>query len=40
MNGLMFYLRERVAVTKGHVSYVDSGWAITRSARSSSGSAA
>lgn len=29
MNGLMFYLRERVDVTKGHVSYVDSGWAIT-----------
>ncbi|KUI30524.1 twin-arginine translocation pathway signal protein [Mycobacterium sp. IS-1496] len=29
MNGLMFYLRERVDVTKGHVNYVDSGWAIT-----------
>lgn len=29
MNGLMFYLKERVDVTKGHVNYVDSGWAIT-----------
>jgi uncharacterized protein with NAD-binding domain and iron-sulfur cluster len=29
MNGLMFYLRERVDVTKGHVNYVDSKWAIT-----------
>ena len=29
MNGLMFYLRERIDVTKGHVNYVDSGWAIT-----------
>lgn len=29
MNGLMFYLSERVDVTKGHVNYVDSGWAIT-----------
>ena len=29
MNGLMFYLRERVDVTKGHVNYVDSGWGIT-----------
>jgi hypothetical protein len=29
MNGLMFYLKERVAVTKGHLNYVDSGWAIT-----------
>ena len=29
MNGLMFYLKKRVDVTKGHVNYVDSGWAIT-----------
>lgn len=29
MNGLMFYLRERVDVTKGHVNYVDSGWGLT-----------
>ncbi|MFG1934104.1 FAD-dependent oxidoreductase [Mycobacterium sp. NPDC048908] len=29
MNGLMFFLKERVDVTKGHVNYVDSGWAIT-----------
>lgn len=29
MNGLMFFLRERVDVTKGHVNYVDSGWGIT-----------
>ncbi|OBE93644.1 twin-arginine translocation pathway signal protein [Mycolicibacterium elephantis] len=29
MNGLMFYLKDRVDVTKGHVNYVDSGWAIT-----------
>ena len=29
MNGLMFYLRQRVDVTKGHVNYVDSGWGIT-----------
>ena len=29
MNGLMFYLKERVDVTKGHVNYVDSGWGIT-----------
>ncbi|WP_253875974.1 hydroxysqualene dehydroxylase [Mycobacterium asiaticum] len=29
MNGLMFYLRDRVDVTKGHVNYVDSGWGIT-----------
>lgn len=29
MNGLMFYLRKRVDVTKGHVNYVDSGWGIT-----------
>lgn len=29
MNGLMFYLRERVDVTKGHVNYVDSGWGMT-----------
>ncbi len=28
MNGLMFYLRKRVDVTKGHVNFVDSGWAI------------
>jgi uncharacterized protein with NAD-binding domain and iron-sulfur cluster len=29
MNGLMFFLKKRVDVTKGHVNYVDSGWAIT-----------
>jgi uncharacterized protein with NAD-binding domain and iron-sulfur cluster len=29
MNGLMFYLKERVDVTKGHVNYVDSGWGLT-----------
>jgi uncharacterized protein with NAD-binding domain and iron-sulfur cluster len=29
MNGLMFYLRKRVDVTKGHANYVDSGWGIT-----------
>lgn len=29
MNGLMFFLKERVDVTKVHVNYVDSGWAIT-----------
>ncbi|MGV0872125.1 hydroxysqualene dehydroxylase [Mycolicibacterium sp. XJ879] len=29
MNGLMFYLKERVDVTTGHVNYVDTGWAIT-----------
>ena len=29
MNGLMFYLKKRVDVTKGHVNYVDSGWALT-----------
>ncbi|MBO0679172.1 FAD-dependent oxidoreductase [Mycolicibacterium sp. S2-37] len=29
MNGLMFYLKERVDVTKGHVNFVDSNWAIT-----------
>lgn len=29
MNGLMFFLKERVDVTKGHVNYVDSPWAIT-----------
>ena len=29
MNGLMFYLKKRVDVTKGHVNFVDSGWAIT-----------
>jgi uncharacterized protein with NAD-binding domain and iron-sulfur cluster len=29
MNGLMFFLKERVDVTKGHVNYVDSGWGIT-----------
>ena len=29
MNGLMFFLRERVDVTKGHVNYVDSGWGLT-----------
>ncbi|MGV0852388.1 hydroxysqualene dehydroxylase [Mycolicibacterium phlei] len=29
MNGLMCYLKRRVDVTKGHVNYVDSGWAIT-----------
>jgi hypothetical protein len=29
MNGLMFYLKERVDVTKGHANYVDSGWGIT-----------
>lgn len=29
MNGLMFYLRQRVPLTPGHVNYVDSPWAIT-----------
>lgn len=29
MNGLMFYLKKRVDITKGHANYVDSGWAIT-----------
>ncbi|RJL34579.1 FAD-dependent oxidoreductase [Bailinhaonella thermotolerans] len=29
MNGLMFYLREEVPLTPGHVNFVDSGWAIT-----------
>jgi uncharacterized protein with NAD-binding domain and iron-sulfur cluster len=29
MNGLMFFLKERVDVTKGHVNFVDSNWAIT-----------
>jgi hypothetical protein len=29
MNGLMFYLKERVDVTKGHANYVDSRWGIT-----------
>lgn len=29
MNGLMFYLKERVDIVKGHANYVDSAWAIT-----------
>ncbi|WP_034273186.1 hydroxysqualene dehydroxylase [Haloechinothrix halophila] len=29
MNGLMFYLKQPVPITPGHVNYVDSGWAIT-----------
>jgi uncharacterized protein with NAD-binding domain and iron-sulfur cluster len=29
MNGLMFYLRKQVNVTKGHVNYADSGWGLT-----------
>ncbi|MGH3646611.1 MAG: hydroxysqualene dehydroxylase, partial [Micromonosporaceae bacterium] len=29
MNGLMFYLREELPLTPGHVNYVDSPWAIT-----------
>jgi uncharacterized protein with NAD-binding domain and iron-sulfur cluster len=29
MNGLMFFLKKRVDVTRGHVNYVDSGWAMT-----------
>lgn len=29
MNGIQFYLREPVPVTRGHVSYIDSPWALT-----------
>lgn len=29
MNGVMFYLRDEVPVTPGHVNYSDSTWAIT-----------
>ncbi|WP_053923097.1 hydroxysqualene dehydroxylase [Streptomyces chattanoogensis] len=29
MNGLMFYLKEEVPLTHGHVNYVDSTWAVT-----------
>jgi uncharacterized protein with NAD-binding domain and iron-sulfur cluster len=29
MNGLMFYLKQQLPLTPGHVNYVDSGWAIT-----------
>lgn len=29
MNGLMFYLKQQVPITPGHVNYVDAPWAIT-----------
>ncbi|REE95646.1 hydroxysqualene dehydroxylase [Thermomonospora umbrina] len=29
MNGLVFFLKEKVPLTPGHVNYVDSGWAVT-----------
>jgi uncharacterized protein with NAD-binding domain and iron-sulfur cluster len=29
MNGLMFYLKEELPLTPGHVNYVDSAWAVT-----------
>jgi uncharacterized protein with NAD-binding domain and iron-sulfur cluster len=29
MNGIQYYLRRRVPVTKGHVAYMDAQWALT-----------
>jgi uncharacterized protein with NAD-binding domain and iron-sulfur cluster len=29
MNGIQFYLRQKVEITKGHVTFVDAPWALT-----------